>query len=223
MASPTERDEYLRLQHDFADFLWFLPDGFLEAEIASAIITSINRMACLLLGYDPEDPPRGLRGPDVVAAGEFERLFAYHMSLVGPALAAGRPYERTGTQDLFDVRMRRRDDTEFIAETQGSYVLDKHGVPERIRFIFRDVTDRRQEEDDRTARLRALERILPVCAWCHRIRDEEGRWQQLEAYIHSQVGYDFSHGICSDCETEFEIPSPSRGIVPRSAKGSPSA
>jgi hypothetical protein len=195
--------EYERLQRDFEEFLWFLPDGFLEADIASTVITSMNRMACILLGFDPEHPPTGLVGPDILAAGEFDRLFAYHLGLVAPSLAAGQPYERTGTQDLFEITMRRADGTEFPAESQGSYVLNEKGLPARIRFIFRDISERKRAQAEQLERNKQLEHILPVCAWCHRIRDEGGSWQQLEVYIHAKVGYDFTHGMCPDCEADL--------------------
>jgi hypothetical protein len=202
MAAVSERLH--RLEKDFAEFLWFLPDGFLEAVISSTEIVVINRMACILLGFDPEEPPSGLRGPELLSAGEFERLFAYHLGLVAPSLAAGKPYERTGKQDLIEVEMRRSDGSEFPAEVQGSYVLTANGIPERIRFIFRDISERKLIERERMERIRSLERILHVCAWCSRIRDEDGEWQQLEAYMHAKKGYDFSHGICPTCETDFD-------------------
>ncbi len=44
-----------------------------------------------------------------------------------------------------------------------------------------------------------LEGLLPICSYCKRIRDENGSWQSIEAYVtdHSKAG--FSHGICPDC------------------------
>jgi K+-sensing histidine kinase KdpD len=54
-----------------------------------------------------------------------------------------------------------------------------------------------------TRRLReqvqTLEGILPICAFCKNIRDENGEWQQMEAYVshHSQAR--FSHGVCPNC------------------------
>ena len=47
-----------------------------------------------------------------------------------------------------------------------------------------------------------LHGVLPICCICKRIRDDEGAWNELEAYItaHSDAG--FSHGICPECRTE---------------------
>jgi len=43
------------------------------------------------------------------------------------------------------------------------------------------------------------EGILPICASCKKIRDEEGVWRRLEAYIHDHTGADFSHSLCPEC------------------------
>lgn len=42
-----------------------------------------------------------------------------------------------------------------------------------------------------------------VCAWCKRVRDEQGEWQMLEAYIHDRSEADFTHGMCPDCAREL--------------------
>jgi hypothetical protein len=41
--------------------------------------------------------------------------------------------------------------------------------------------------------------MWPICSHCKKIRDEEGHWQRLEAFLASKVGADFSHGICPEC------------------------
>jgi GAF domain-containing protein len=48
-------------------------------------------------------------------------------------------------------------------------------------------------------RVKVLHGLLPICAWCKRIRDDKGYWSQVEAYIHEHTGTDFTHGICPDC------------------------
>lgn len=47
--------------------------------------------------------------------------------------------------------------------------------------------------------VKTLEGLLPICAWCRRIRDDNGYWSRLEAYLTSQTGVDITHGICPDC------------------------
>ncbi len=49
------------------------------------------------------------------------------------------------------------------------------------------------------ARMRHLEGILPICASCKKVRDEQGRWHAVERYVSDRSEADFSHGICPEC------------------------
>jgi len=46
-----------------------------------------------------------------------------------------------------------------------------------------------------------LRRLLPICSYCKKVRDDKDYWQGIEAYLHHQTGTDFSHSICPDCYT----------------------
>jgi GAF domain-containing protein len=48
-------------------------------------------------------------------------------------------------------------------------------------------------------KVKTLHGLLPICAWCKRIRDDRGYWSQVEAYVHEHTGADFTHGICPEC------------------------
>lgn len=48
--------------------------------------------------------------------------------------------------------------------------------------------------------IKILKGLLPICAYCKKIRDDQGFWQQMELYIHTHSGAEFSHGICPACE-----------------------
>lgn len=52
--------------------------------------------------------------------------------------------------------------------------------------------------------MKQLEALLPVCAWCKKIRDESGQWNQMETYI-SRHNSDmrFTHGSCPECAANF--------------------
>jgi two-component system, response regulator PdtaR len=53
--------------------------------------------------------------------------------------------------------------------------------------------------EDALLQVRKLSGLLPICASCKKIRDEEGGWQQIEDYITSHSEADFSHSICPQC------------------------
>lgn len=49
------------------------------------------------------------------------------------------------------------------------------------------------------AEVKTLKGIIPICSYCKKIRDDEGVWKQLEAYIYSHSSAEFSHGLCPEC------------------------
>lgn len=49
------------------------------------------------------------------------------------------------------------------------------------------------------AEVKVLKEILPICANCKKIRDDQGYWQQVESYISEHTNASFTHGICPDC------------------------
>lgn len=53
--------------------------------------------------------------------------------------------------------------------------------------------------EDALLQVRKLSGLLPICASCKKIRDEEGGWQQIEDYITTHSEADFSHSICPQC------------------------
>ena len=72
-----------------------------------------------------------------------------------------------------------------------------------------DVTDRHRAEAEQErlirdlqtalARVKHLSGLLPICANCKKIRDDQGYWKQVEAYISSHSEATFSHSICPEC------------------------
>lgn len=103
---------------------------------------------------------------------------------------------------------RRKDGTLFPVEF-SSVVFENPQRQVRTCLIIRDIGERKtaesererliQELQDALARVKSLSGLLPICASCRKIRDKEGRWQQLEIYIREHTEADFSHGIRPEC------------------------
>ncbi len=49
------------------------------------------------------------------------------------------------------------------------------------------------------AEIRTLRGLLPICAWCKKIRDDEGLWTRMEEYICTRTDAEFTHSLCPDC------------------------
>lgn len=54
--------------------------------------------------------------------------------------------------------------------------------------------------------VRELRRILPICSFCKKVRDDKDYWHQIETYIREHTSTDFSHSICPKCYEEHIKP-----------------
>ncbi len=48
-----------------------------------------------------------------------------------------------------------------------------------------------------------LRGLIPICAKCKSIRNDNDYWEKIESYLHQEVGIQMSHGICPDCANEL--------------------
>ena len=58
---------------------------------------------------------------------------------------------------------------------------------------------RHEELMQSRAEVQTLSGLLPICAWCKKVRDDDGYWQQVEDYFTLHSGVTFTHGVCVDC------------------------
>jgi phosphoserine phosphatase RsbU/P len=60
--------------------------------------------------------------------------------------------------------------------------------------------------------IKTLSGIVPICANCKKIRDDQGYWNQVEVYVRDHTEATFSHGICPECrEKLYPRPRPDDG------------
>ena len=64
-----------------------------------------------------------------------------------------------------------------------------------------------RKDDEELANTRVematLSGLLPICAWCKKVRDDDGYWKQVEDYFSAHTHVDFTHSICTTCETRI--------------------
>ncbi len=82
------------------------------------------------------------------------------------------------------------------------------GIRYRVRWHVARERVLKRHVDEALERIKVLKGLLPICAWCHKVRDDKGYYTELETYIREHSEADFSHGICPDCfakrAAEFE-------------------
>jgi PAS domain S-box-containing protein len=88
-------------------------------------------------------------------------------------------------------------------------VRDRSGTILYFLSMIEDISDRKfaqqeserliQELQDALAKIKTLRGLLPMCAWCNKVRDDRGYWKRVETYIQEHSDASFTHGICPSC------------------------
>ena len=74
----------------------------------------------------------------------------------------------------------------------------------RVRSLRLREDELKRRVAEEIGRVRVLSGLLPICAWCKKVRDDAGYWKQIEAYIRDHSEAQFTHGICPDCSKTFD-------------------
>ena len=89
---------------------------------------------------------------------------------------------------------------EKIAGLQVQFETEKK---EKEAEIYRlknvELSAMNDELRDALAHVKRLQGLLPICASCKKIRNDDGYWQQIELYVSNHSDAKFSHGICPEC------------------------
>jgi DNA-binding response OmpR family regulator len=72
-------------------------------------------------------------------------------------------------------------------------------VGERIVSLQRALAERVRELEDALRQVKRLHGLLPICAWCKKVRNDQNYWQGLDTYLVEHSEAKVSHGICPDC------------------------
>lgn len=88
-------------------------------------------------------------------------------------------------------------------------LLDAKGKVVGIVESFQEITTRKRLEDEKEQLIKELKKsleqvkllsgLIPICAYCKKVRDDQGFWSQVESYIGKHSEAKFSHGLCPGC------------------------
>ena len=96
---------------------------------------------------------------------------------------------RRKTEEL-ESRVAER--TADLAKTNAALQAES---TERARLI--------QELQKALANVKSLSGLLPICAGCKKIRDDNNYWHQVESYVQKHSEATFTHGLCPDCIKKY--------------------
>jgi len=76
-------------------------------------------------------------------------------------------------------------------------------VGSRIVALQDELADRIEKLQDALAHVHTLRRLLPICSYCKRIRDDQDYWEQVDAYLRKHSDLEFTHSICPTCYEKY--------------------
>lgn len=119
-------------------------------------------------------------------------------------------YTRRPSRVIHPIRNLLNND--IFMEIISSPIFGARGDVVQVVKSFRDVTEGRKETENlkklvldfqvNLAATKRLNGLLPICVSCKRIRNDAGRWKNLEVYISSHSDATFSHSLCPECNKE---------------------
>lgn len=202
-------EHYRLLADHMSDVIWTLD---LEGNF-TYVSPSVER----LRGYKPEEivglPLEGALLPEEAA----------EVRAAAPQMIELFRSSRTAQVRRF-ITQPCRDGSTVPSEIVVNGMYDSEGNLVAILGVTRDITDQHRVERElrqakevaerALAEVGRLKDLIPICSNCKNVRDDKGYWEQVEEYISSQTGVQFTHSLCPNCAPQFfpecfdEPPSP---------------
>ena len=178
-----------------------------EAIIAADLQRRLSRLGCEVVGT-------AASGEDAVrlATALKPELVLMDINLRG---------EMDGTQTAQQVRTQLQLPVVYLTASSDATVVKRAKLTDAFGYLLKPLDERllhitiemalykHQMEQERKkligdlqealAKVKLLSGLLPICSSCKNIRDEEGYWHQVEAYIRDHSEADFSHSVCPRC------------------------
>ncbi len=197
----TERkrleEELCRSEERYRTMLEDIDEGYFENDLEGNL-TFVNDSMCRHLGYTREE----LIGMNYRQYND-ESFLKIVRDVFTEIYQTGKP-----SQKYHAIYINKNGEKHF-SEASGSLMRNAGGEPVGFRGIVRNIDDRKKAEEEREkliaelqlalSKIETLSGLLPICAYCKKIRDDAGYWNQIESYITEHSKAEFSHGICPDC------------------------
>ncbi len=116
----------------------------------------------------------------------------------------------------FLILLRAKDSKEDVIEGLGKGANDflskpfhegelraRLAVGQWVIELQTTLADRVKALEEAASHIKTLQGILPICMYCHKIRDDQETWTRLEEYITEHTDVSLSHGLCPECRPRF--------------------
>ena len=196
----AEEAKYRLLAENVTNVIWAMdPDGHLTY-VSPSIIRQRGWTPEEFLAMDPES--RAL-------SGEYVSRIRARLDAVQHLPPGSQPFEH----ELLQAAVTCKDGREIEVEAQWRIVWGEDGSLLGFQGVTRDITETKRMENERErliqeltqtlAEVKTLSGLLPICSQCKKVRDDQGYWNKMEAYLSTRTDATFTHGLCPDCAGTF--------------------
>jgi hypothetical protein len=144
------------------------------------------------------------------------RGFPYHVAVMHAKKHALQKWRQETKRDIFIIaatfltalftialafRQRgKRKKAEFrLMEHQLNLEKTIRKRTEQLHLTNMTLLEKNKALEKALGEIKTLSGLLPICMHCKKIRDDQGYWNQMEAYIQKHSNAKLSHGICREC------------------------
>ena len=160
----------------------------------------INPPALKSWGFDSLDEIKGKTTDEIFGA----RATEHYLPVVETIIEENKPYS---FRDYFPnlkkyFRFTSIPFGEYFITTGDDiteFVESRKSLEDANINLEQLVKERNEKLKVKEEEIRTIQGTIPICSYCHGIRNEDGAWDKLEAYISKHSDAQFSHGICPSC------------------------
>jgi DNA-binding response OmpR family regulator len=85
-------------------------------------------------------------------------------------------------------------------------LIARVNVGARVVRLQAALADRVRSLEEALANVKALQTLLPMCAYCKSVRNDQNYWEKVETYFAQHSGVSFSHSYCPTCYERYVKP-----------------
>jgi DNA-binding response OmpR family regulator len=85
-------------------------------------------------------------------------------------------------------------------------LIARVNVGVRVVQLQQALAERVRSLEEALANVKALQTLLPMCAYCKSIRNDQNYWEKVETYFTQHSNVSFTHSYCPNCYERFVKP-----------------
>jgi PAS domain S-box-containing protein len=188
-------------EEKFRNYVERAPDGVFIVDDTGRYLEA-NESACRITGYSKEEIERkSIR--DLLAEESLKDGLNHFHKLMETGAAASDLWhvQKDGSKLCLTVNAVKLSTVRFLGFCKD--ITERKQAEQTLRNAAEEREKLIQELQYALDHIKTLKGLIPICANCKKIRDDEGFWRQVEGYISAHSDAQFTHGVCPECAEKY--------------------